>query len=171
MAKVQDGPIDLDRFGLNTGGFETIVGLSLYPKSEADAQTAYQTLRGKSDKFLVYRRAEVPAALHFDRNPRAGDPIIVATGPYFMRVHGDARPQTIEPGAHGYDPNRVPEMRALFVAAGPDIRPGAVVPPFENVNLYPLIAKILGLDISDLKTGPIDGTLGVLAGILKSPHE
>jgi hypothetical protein len=62
-------------------------------------------------------------------------------------------------------------MRALFVAAGPDIRAGAVVSPFENVNLYPLIAKILGLEITDLKTGPIDGTLGVLEGILKTPHE
>ena len=62
-------------------------------------------------------------------------------------------------------------MRALFVAAGPDIRPGAVVPPFENVNLYPLIAKILGLDITDLKTGPIDGKLGVLGGILQAPHQ
>jgi alkaline phosphatase D len=172
MAKVEDGPIELDRFGLNTAGFATIVGLSLYPNSEADAQTAYQTLRGKSDKFLVYRRAEVPAALHFDRNPRAGDPIIIATGPYFIRVSADAqRPQAVPAGAHGYDPNRVPEMRALFVAAGPDIRPGAVVPPFENVDLYPLIAKILGLDITDLKTGPIDGKLDVLGDILRAPQE
>jgi alkaline phosphatase D len=57
------------------------------------------------------------------------------------------------------------EMHALFVAEGPDIRPGVTVPSFDNVNLYPLIAKILGLRI-----GPIDGHLQVLKGILrKSP--
>jgi hypothetical protein len=36
------------------------------------------------------------------------------------------------------------------------------------VNVYPLIAKILGLDITNLKTGPIDGKLNALDGILKS---
>jgi len=36
------------------------------------------------------------------------------------------------------------------------------------VNVYPLVAKILGLDISKLKTGPIDGTLGVLEGIVQT---
>ena len=34
-------------------------------------------MRGKSDKFTVYRRAQVPAYLHFDSNPREGDPVIV----------------------------------------------------------------------------------------------
>jgi hypothetical protein len=58
-------------------------------------------------------------------------------------------------------------MKALFVAAGPDIRTGIVLEPFENVNVYPLVAKILGLNIKNLKTGPIDGTLNVLGGILR----
>jgi len=62
----------------------------------------------------------------------------------------------------------MPEMKAIFVAAGPDIRAGIVLEPFENINVYPLIAKILGLDIANLKTGPIDGKLKVLEGILKT---
>jgi alkaline phosphatase D len=53
-------------------------------------------------------------------------------------------------------------MKAIFYAAGPDIRAGVTVAPFENVNVYPLIAKILGL-----RTGAIDGKLRVLQGILK----
>ena len=40
--------------------------------------------------------------------------------------------------------------------------------PFENVNVYPLVAKLLGLDISHLKTGAIDGDLRVLEPILKT---
>jgi alkaline phosphatase D len=52
-------------------------------------------------------------------------------------------------------------MRALFVAEGPDIRPGVIVKPFENVNVFPAVAKILDLDAP--KT---DGSLNVLSSIL-----
>ena len=41
--------------------------------------------------------------------------------------------------------------------------PGVRVPPFENVHLYPLLAKILGLE-----TEPMDGDLRVLQPILRS---
>ncbi len=171
MVNVQKEVILLDRFGLKTASFERTVQTYLYPKSEQDAQTAYETLRGKSDKFEVYRRAQMPARLHFDSNPRAGDPIIVATGPYFIRPSQyPQKPLAPLPGNHGYDVARVPEMKALFVAAGPDIRPGSTLPSFENVDVYPLIAKILGLDITHLKTGPIDGKLEPVRSILKSPH-
>ena len=53
-------------------------------------------------------------------------------------------------------------MRALFLAVGPDIRPGSKLEPFENVNVYPLVAKILALDAPQ-----VDGTLNVLSKILK----
>jgi len=64
---------------------------------------------------------------------------------------------------HGYDPRSMIEMRASFYAAGPDIRTGVKVQPFENINIYPLIANILGLQISH-----IDGDLRVLQPILQS---
>ena len=54
-------------------------------------------------------------------------------------------------------------MRALFLAVGPDIRPGSKLEPFENVNVYPLVAKILGLNAPQ-----VDGSLNVLSNILKS---
>ena len=56
----------------------------------------------------------------------------------------------------------LPEMKASFFAAGPDILPGKTVAPFENVNLYPWIAHILGL------TAPkTDGDPNILAGTLR----
>jgi alkaline phosphatase D len=165
MVALEGEPLYLDHFGLNASSFAPIVDQFLYPKSEEDAEKAYEAMRGKSSKFSVYRRARVPAYLHFDNNPRAGDPVIVPNGPYFISVTADLGGR-IPVGKHGFDAAHVPEMKALFVAAGPDIRPGVVVEPFENVNVYPLVAKILGLDITNLKTGPIDGKLGVLGGIL-----
>ncbi len=168
MVKVEGAPVHLSQYGFDASLFSPIVGLGLYPKSDADAQKAYEAMRGKSDKFAVYRRAEVPAYLHFDGNPREGDPVIVPNGPYFLTADADPDAPEHPVGAHGFDATRMPEMKALFVAAGPDIRHGVVLPPFENVNVYPLVAKILGLDITRLKTGAIDGKLGVLEGILQT---
>ena len=49
----------------------------------------------------------------------------------------------------------------MFYAEGPDIRAGVKLKPFENVNVYPLLVKLLGLD-----SPPVDGSLGVLSGVL-----
>jgi predicted AlkP superfamily pyrophosphatase or phosphodiesterase len=191
MAKVQGDWITLDQYFPDAGAFEKIVSPGLYAKSDADAQRAYEALKGKSEKFDVYRRAQMPPALHDDSNPRSGDPIVVTNGPYLVRYSTPnphpsvsaapapgASPAATSPttpaqqerppvGMHGYDPARVPEMKASFFAGGPDIRAGVSVAPFENVNIYPLVAKLLGLDISHLKTGPIDGDIRVLQVILK----
>jgi predicted AlkP superfamily pyrophosphatase or phosphodiesterase len=166
MAQVEGPPVHLDQYGLDLATFSPIIGSILYPKSEGDARKAYEILRGKSDKFVVYRRGQTPRALHLDDNPREGDPVVVPTGPYFISAGGD-RPEHPPVGMHGYDARKMPQMKAIFLAAGPDIRRGVALEPFENVNVYPLIAKILGLDISALKTGPIDGKLSVLQGILR----
>jgi alkaline phosphatase D len=58
----------------------------------------------------------------------------------------------------------MPQMRAIFFAEGPDIKPGVKLNPFENVNIYPLLAHILGLT-----PPPVDGKLEVLAPILATP--
>ena len=169
MAKVEGAPIHLDQAGLDDSLLAASVSSLIYAKSEEDAQKIYDTLHKNNDKFTVYRRAQMPAHLHYDGNPREGDPIIVPTGPYFITATTDPNNPDHPPvGAHGYDPTKMPEMKAIFFAAGPDIRSGVSVEPFENINIYPLIAKILGLDISNLKTGPIDGKLDVLQGILKT---
>jgi predicted AlkP superfamily pyrophosphatase or phosphodiesterase len=47
-------------------------------------------------------------------------------------------------GAHGYDPS-VPEMSAIFYAAGPDIRHGRLT-RVRNVDLAPTIARLLGVE-------------------------
>jgi alkaline phosphatase D len=170
MAQVQGDWVNLDELGLDVSLLEKYEGQFLYAKSEAGAQKIFEALQGKSGKFKVYRRAQLPERLHFNGNARGGDPVLVETGPYEIRVIADpARPKP-SAGAHGFDPTIMPEMKATFVAAGPDIRAGVTVAPFESVNIYPLIAKILGLDIQALKTRPIDGKLSALQSILKKPN-
>jgi predicted AlkP superfamily pyrophosphatase or phosphodiesterase len=161
MEREQGAWIDLSSYA----GLENFitVGSLLYPKSEAAAERAYQELKIKSDAFTVYRRKRVPAALHYGSNAREGDPVVVANGPYAIRAQVPADDRPPEAGVHGYDPRVMKSMRALFLAVGPDIRPGSKLEPFENVNVYPLVAKILGLDAPQ-----VDGSLNVLSNILKS---
>ncbi len=163
MAKVDGEWITLDQFADLTG-FET-AGALLYGKTEADRQRAYDQLKKASPEFKVYRRKNVPGDLHYSENEREGDPVVIATGPYAIRAHGPAmgKPdRTPNPGGHGYDPALMPEMKASFFAEGPDLLPGQKVLPFENVNLYPWLAHMLGLHAP--KT---DGSLNVLAGTLR----
>jgi alkaline phosphatase D len=159
MEKEQGPWIDLSSYA-DLQNFTT-VGSLLYPNSEAAAEKAYQELKIKSDAFTVYRRRRVPAALDYDSNPREGDPVIVPNGPYLIRAHGGVENPAPELGVHGYNPRAMKSMRALFIAVGPDIHPGSKLEPFENVNVYPLVAKILGLDAPK-----VDGSLNVLSKIL-----
>src|SRR5580658_8268313 len=173
MAKVEGDWINLSAY-FDPRLLEKGVESFMYPRSEEAAAKIYAALDGKSDKFKVYRSGAVPAGLHFDGNLREGDPVAIPTGPYLIRVNappptaaGDAMHPAGPPvGMHGYDPAHMSEMKAIFYAAGPDIRPGEKVAPFENVNVYPFVARILGLDISHLKTGKVDGGSKVLQGIL-----
>ena len=163
MVRVLGGWITLDQLADLTG-FD-VAGNLLYGKTEEDRTRAYNQLKKASSQFMVYRRKNVPAELNFSQNPREGDPVIVATGPYAIRAHGpeagkpDQSPQL---GMHGFDPQKVPEMKASFFAAGPDIVKGKTVAPFENVNLYPWLAHMLGLT-----PAKNDGSLNILAGTLR----
>ena len=163
MAKVQGDWITLDTF-TDLTGFET-AGALLYAKSDEDAARVYNQLKKASSQFVVYRRKDFPAELDYRDNPRTGDPIVLPLGPYVFRAHVPAagKPDNPPPaGMHGYDPHKMPEMKASFFAAGPDILPGHTVRPFENVNLYPWLAHMLGLNAPKS-----DGSLNVLAGTLR----
>jgi alkaline phosphatase D len=166
MVKIEGPWVTLDEVapGADFAGYES-AGALLYPKSGTDPEVLYNQLKKASEKFQAFRRKDVPGGLHYNENPREGDPVLVATGPYLLRVHGPeaGKPDRVpEMGGHGYDARVMPEMKASFFAAGPDIVRGKQVAPFENVNLYPWIAHMLGL------TPPkSDGNLNILSGTLR----
>jgi alkaline phosphatase D len=163
MAKSEGGWINLDQFA-DLSAFDA-VGDLLYGKTEEDRDRVYNQLKHVSSQFMVYRRKDVPAGLNYNQNPREGDPIIVATGPFAIRAHAPAAGENSHPptlGMHGFDPRLLPDMKASFFAAGPDLRAGKTVAPFDNVNLYPWMAHLLGLNPP--KT---DGSLNILSGTLR----
>ena len=54
-------------------------------------------------------------------------------------------------------------MKATFMAWGPDFVNGKVIKPFSNVQIYPMLAQLLGLPITE----KIDGTKQLANKILK----
>jgi len=55
------------------------------------------------------------------------------------------------------------DMHAVFYAWGPHFRKGKVIASFENVHVYPMICRLLGLEYQH----EIDGRVGVLKRILR----
>lgn len=137
--------------------------LQLYAKDSSDILPTYNALLNEANGYDVYLKENTPKDFHYnntdDRFNRIGDIILVAKLPYTFSLSG--RPSS--PGKHGYDP-RLPEMRASFLAWGPAFKSGKKIKGFENVHVYPLVAKILGLHFDDKTT---DGKLSVLKHTLK----
>ena len=121
-------------------------GSLIYAKDEAQAAKIYEQFKAHPDpRFSVYRRADVPKELHYNSNPREGDPVVVPNGPYNLRAKAPAKEGTLR-GGHGFDPTKMPEMKAIFFADGPDIKPGYTLPTFRNTDVYSLITKLLELE-------------------------
>ena len=64
------------------------------------SRRVYNQLKKASSQFVVYRRKNVPAGLNYNQNPREGDPVVVATGPYAIRAHAPPAGQTRSPAHH-----------------------------------------------------------------------
>lgn len=137
---VEDMADPADAVAVTTG---QIVMFAPQPGREAAAERA---LLGRHAHHACWRRGELPARWHFGANPRI--PAIVCQ----MDEGWDAVTRKVLPlrpvdhprGSHGYDP-ALPSMRALFVATGPSFRKGLAVPPIDNVDVYPLLAHLLGV--------------------------
>ena len=101
---------------------------------------------------------------------RKGDLLILPKEGYYladasgmMRYQTNAaRFQTETFGEHGFSPS-YRDMRGIFYAKGPQIKEGLKVEPFQNIHIYPLLCRILGLPIP----AGIDGKVEVLLPVLK----
>ncbi|MEO7121067.1 MAG: ectonucleotide pyrophosphatase/phosphodiesterase [Ginsengibacter sp.] len=151
--------------GLDTSKFIIPPGdalLHLYAKNKDDILPAYNAMKIQAKDFDVYLADSMPAKWHYstsdDYYHRIGDIILI---PHLPEVF-NLRKRKLTPGKHGFD-NYLPDMRATFYAWGPAFKQNFKIPAFDNVDVYPLIATILGLNYSN----KIDGSLGVLQDILR----
>ncbi len=137
------------------------------PKPGVDASAAEARLLGPHAHMRCYRKQDLPPRLNYGKHPRVPALICMADTGWAIISHEALAKRTVpmSRGEHGYD-NLAPTMRALFVARGPSIRRGVTLAPFPNVDVYPLLAYLLGIDPL-----PNDGHLDDLrAALVAPPH-
>jgi len=143
--------------------------VNIFPKPGME-QAIYSALKSKAPPHVkVYRKQDAPSRLHYGRSRRIGDVVVMADEGWTIVSRERYRPQAraanggaIYRGAHGYD-NRLESMRAIFVGHGPAFKQSQVVEPFENVDVYNVMAEILGL-----KPASNDGGYAAARAVLRS---
>jgi len=103
-------------------------------------------LVGKHGHFECWRKAQMPARFVYGTHPRIPPVVCLAETGWLIttRARFAERPVKAVGGSHGADPFD-PQMRALFLAHGPGVRPGARLATFDNVSVYPLLMRLLAL--------------------------
>jgi predicted AlkP superfamily pyrophosphatase or phosphodiesterase len=132
-----------------------VAGLEPVPGQESALAAA---VLKPNDHMQCARKADLPARLHYGSNHRVPAFVCIAQ-PGWMIANQPPREGSRLGGMHGYDP-ATPEMAATFVAAGPAFKVGAVLPVFDNVDVYPLLMRLIGVkalasdgDIAGVKAG------------------
>jgi predicted AlkP superfamily pyrophosphatase or phosphodiesterase len=144
---------------VNTG---VLAGFAAKPGHEAAVEHA---VLQPHDHVRCWRKTEVPPRLHYGTNARIPPLLCLADDGWqiFTRDFMNRPNRHISVGEHGYD-NDDPKMRALFVAHGPAFKRGLVVPEFDNVDIYPLLAHVL-----HIKPQPNDGNYAEVKSMLIAP--
>jgi len=158
--EVIDRTIDLKKVDLISTG--VLAGFAAKPGHEAEVERA---LLAPHDHMRCWKKSTVPARLHYGSNPRIPPLLCLANDGWIINTQKfvDDPNHHLSLGEHCYD-NDDPSMRALFIAHGPAFKRGLVVPEFDNVDVYPLLTAILGINAA-----PNDGDFNAVKPMLAKP--
>ncbi len=133
--------------------------MMMWRTKEGMTDSIYDILRDV-ENLHVWKTGELPERLKFGDNPRTLDLIVLADSAWNIGW-GEPEERHYTGGGHGWD-NAKKDMHTIFYAIGPAFKENHVHDPFELVDLYPLIADIMGL-----RPAPVDGKLERVEGMLK----
>ncbi len=153
-----DDYLDLEKVGVVD--WNPVVAIRPRELSETEI---YQKLVEAHPHLQIYHKDEIPTRLHYQNHRRIAPIIGIADDGWKITRHGtrNDRKGFYVTGEHGYD-NQLAAMRAIFIAHGPAFKSGLVVEPFQNIHIYNLICRILGL-----QPAPNDGSIDSVRVMLK----
>lgn len=149
----------LAKFQVVGRGPQVLLYLNKGEKPEVIEEAA-KILSAGARNYRVWRRDQM-TKLNYSATPRVGDLIVEPDLPYLvgMRAHSP-----VASGAnHGWDPVKNKAMHGIFMAQGPAFKEKFKLPTVDNINLYPLMLAILGLN----QRVPVDGHLEPVKAALK----
>lgn len=125
---------------------------SIWPKMEF-TEKVYDALKEAEEHYQVYKKGSFPVEWNYDRGESSRiPPLLVLCDLGYVMDYEKEKPTGIL-GYHGYDPD-MEEMRAVFLARGPDISKDLIVQdPVLNVDLYPLMTRLLSITRSASMNG------------------
>ncbi|GLQ94091.1 ectonucleotide pyrophosphatase/phosphodiesterase [Dyella acidisoli] len=131
------------------------------PKRGHDFNAIEQQLEQPQQHMHCWDKTRIPARFNYGSNARV--PRLVCLADVGWRITTTeylAKHKDLSIGEHGYD-NADPLMQALFVAHGPAFQSGIRFHNFPNVDVYPLMAHLLGItpNFSDGKLEDVQGML------------
>jgi predicted AlkP superfamily pyrophosphatase or phosphodiesterase len=123
----------------------SVVAVRALPGFEAEVKAA---MLAPHPHLTCWEKDKIPARYGYGTNPRVPPIVCLAeSGWYFATDVALEKRRAEHPrdgGAHGYDPAS-PDMRAVFVAHGPAFKSGVTLPVFDNVDVYPLLTRLIGI--------------------------
>lgn len=137
-----DRVINLDEF-INQQWVERIEGsnpIFSIDAKEGFTDSIYMQL-SKVSHLSIWKHGQLPQRLNYGSHQRTLDIIVLADSAWTLKYKSG---KNYGKGAHGYD-NRNTDMHAIFYAFGPAFKKDYQFQTFENVNLYILMAHLLGL--------------------------
>lgn len=140
--------------------------VNIHPKKGVEIDSILRYLRHKESNFKAYKTENTPGFEYIPKNKNWGAiQLIPDYGYHFwnQRRKNALIEEGVETfGVHGYD-SKYKEMHGIFYANGPAFKDGYEIPSIKNIHLYPLMCKILGLEIPKL----IDGDINQIKDVLK----
>lgn len=129
----------------------------------------YSKLKSLNIKGLnVFRKEELPDLYHL-KETHLTQPIVLTADPGYQikKLQGTDKqvPQSnkIYNGNHGYDPIKLEDMRAIFLATGPGLKQGFQNGPVRMVDHYNVICRQLGIKPLE-NSGSQDNVQGMFVG-------
>ena len=135
----------------------------IYPNEEEKIKV-HQQLKKSEKNFKTYWKKDLPTHLHYKDNPNVADIVLIADLGYSLFDAKDVEKYSIKfpLGNHGYDPTYL-DMHGIFYAIGPNFKSGYTCGTLNNIDIYPLLTKILRI----FPNNNIDGKLERIEFLLK----
>lgn len=132
------------------------------PANQIDS--IYHRLKLNAQHYRVYKKNDMPSFYHYS-NSYLISPIVVIADIGWSLVDNDGfikAGRYFSKGNHGYEKDHL-DMHGIFIAGGPSFKQGYKTGTLWNVDIYPLLSDIFGIEPNP----GIDGKLERIEFILK----
>ncbi|XP_046545241.1 glycerophosphocholine choline phosphodiesterase ENPP6-like [Haliotis rubra] len=117
--------------------------MHILPKDGQD-DNIMADLEGVSN-ITAYKKDDIPEHFHYRNNRRIMPIVIIADEGWQLTTKKDKVARSTLKATHGYD-NRLMSMKPIFLARGPNFKTNFRSDPIKNVDIYPLVCKLLKIE-------------------------